>query len=84
MREELLPYFEERETPIDMVVLHCSAYNVETIIKWMHEYQISAHYIIDEQGNITKLVNESKRRLSRRGGILARGRAQSQLPFHRH
>ncbi len=61
MREELLPYFEERETPIDMVVLHCSAYNVETIIKWMHEYQISAHYIIDEQGNITKLVNESKR-----------------------
>lgn len=61
MHEELLPYFNEREDPIDMVVLHCSAYNIETIIHWMHEYQVSAHYIIDEDGEITKLVNEQKR-----------------------
>lgn len=61
MHEELLPYFNEREDPIDMVVLHCSAYDVETIINWMHEYQVSSHYIIDENGEITKLVNEQKR-----------------------
>ena len=61
MREEPLPYFNERETPIDMIVLHCSAYDVETIIHYMHEYQLSAHYIIDEKGEMTKLVDESKR-----------------------
>jgi len=61
MREELLPYCNDRETPIDMIVLHCSAYNVETIIHYMHKYQLSAHYIIDENGEITKLINEQKR-----------------------
>lgn len=61
MREEPLPYFNERETPIDMIVLHCSAYDVETIIHYMHEYQLSAHYIINEKGEMTKLVDESKR-----------------------
>ena len=53
MREEPLPYFNERETPIDMIVLHCSAYDVETIIHYMHEYQLSAHYIINEKGEMT-------------------------------
>ncbi len=46
----------------------------------MHEYQISAHYIIDEQGNITKLVNESKRAYHAGGGILAREKSAVPTP----
>lgn len=84
MREEPLPYFNERETPIDMIVLHCSAYDVETSIHYMHEYQLSAHYIIDEKGEMTKLVDESKTRLPCRNRFLARRRPQPERPLHRH
>lgn len=79
MREEPLPYFNERETPIDMIVLHCSAYDVETIIHYMHEYQLSAHYIIDEKGEMTKLVDESKRAYHAGTGFW-RGEDRSRTP----
>ena len=60
MKEQLLPYASPRQTAIDMLVFHCSAYDVATQIHWMHEYKVSAHYIIDEKGEIWRLVPETQ------------------------
>lgn len=60
MKERLLPHFGERKTPVDMLVLHCSAFEPSKLIDIFEEYKVSSHYIIDVNGEITKLVDESK------------------------
>lgn len=61
MREKLLPYFNERKTPIDMLMIHCSAQNGEGILAALEQNELSSHYIIDENADIIKVVDESKR-----------------------
>lgn len=56
MEKRDLPYFQERGVPIDMLVIHASAYDPETMIYHMHEYKVSAHYILDEKGALWQLV----------------------------
>ena len=46
---------------IDMLVLHCSAYPSEKLIQVFMDLGVSAHYIIDRDGSIIQLVDESKR-----------------------
>ena len=46
---------------IDMLVLHCSAYETEKLRQVFVDLGVSAHYIIDQDGSITQLVDESKR-----------------------
>ncbi len=58
MKEQLLPYCEPRQEKIDMLVIHCSAYDPQTQIHWLHEYKLSVHYIIDESGKVWRLVPE--------------------------
>lgn len=55
-----LPYFEERTEPIDTLVLHCLAYDVEKGIETFHQAGVSAHYMIGLNGRIYKLVDEDK------------------------
>ena len=61
MNEKLLPYFDERQSPVDMLILHCNAFDLDTFLYWMNEYKCSAHYYIDFDGTITRLVPEEKR-----------------------
>lgn len=35
MKEQLLPYFEERTTPVDMIVLHASAFPAEKLLYYL-------------------------------------------------
>lgn len=55
-----LPYFEERTVPIDTIVLHCFAYDVDKGIQTFHQAGVSAHYMIGLNGKIYKLVDEDK------------------------
>lgn len=43
-----------------MLVLHCSAYPADKLIDVFKEYKVSAHYIIEENGEIIRLVDEAK------------------------
>ena len=58
IREQFLPDFKARTTPANMLIFHCNAYDLDTFCGYMKEYQTSAHYYIDEQGEITRLVEE--------------------------
>ncbi|MDY4841174.1 MAG: N-acetylmuramoyl-L-alanine amidase [Alphaproteobacteria bacterium] len=60
MKECLLPDCCERNAEIDMLVLHCSAYPAAKAIETYREAKVSAHYIIDENGEIIRLVDEAK------------------------
>jgi len=61
MREHLMPYFEERTLPIEMIIIHCSAYDVDKCIQVWHEYKVAPHYVIAENGELIKMVDESKK-----------------------
>lgn len=61
MKQIDLPYFDERNTKIDMIVIHCIARSVSGAIDSFHRHQVSAHYIIDEKGKIYHLIDEHKR-----------------------
>jgi len=61
MRRLDLPYFDERQAKIDMIVIHCLAYNVNEAMESFHCHQVSAHYLIDEKGRIYRLVDDNKR-----------------------
>ena len=61
MQERLMPHFAERKMPVEMVVLHCSAFPLEKCLEIWNGYQVSPHYVIDEQGELFKLVYEKYR-----------------------
>ena len=61
MQERLMPHFAERKMPVEMVVLHCSAFPLEKCLEIWNGYQVSPHYVIDEQGELFKLVDEKYR-----------------------
>lgn len=59
--EHTLPYFNERKKPISALVLHCSAHKGKELIECLAQNQLSSHYVVDENGQIIKLVEEDKR-----------------------
>lgn len=61
MREHLLPHFNERKSPITMLVLHCAAHPGEELVECLDKVQLSSHYVIDLNGDIIRVVEESKR-----------------------
>lgn len=58
MKEMMSPHFGERTTPIEMIVLHCSAYPLEQCAGIWNQYEVSPHYVVEENGTMTKMVNE--------------------------
>ncbi len=61
MKKELSEYYDERDTQIDMLVLHCSAQTGTDMLKVLNELQLSVHYILDENGELIQCVPEEKR-----------------------
>lgn len=60
MKEQLLPYFEERTTPVDMIVLHASAFPAEKLLYYLDYYKCSCHYVLDENAELIKVCGEEK------------------------
>ena len=67
MRRKLLPYYSDRKSKIDMIVLHAVAYDVEEAIKSFCDNEVSSHYIVGEDGEIWQLVGEKRR--ARHAGV---------------
>ena len=61
MKKELSEYYDERDTQIDMLVLHCSAQTGTEMLKVLNELKLSVHYILDENGELIQCVPEEKR-----------------------
>ncbi len=63
-REEPSPNWDERAEPISMVVLHYTDMpSVDAALTRLCDpaSKVSAHYVISEEGEVTRLVDESKR-----------------------
>jgi len=56
-----LPYFDERNAKIDMIVIHSIAHDLKGAIDAFHRNKVSAHYLIDEKGKIYRLVDDNMR-----------------------
>lgn len=67
MRRKLLPYYGERKSKIDMIVLHAVAFDAEMAIASFCQNEVSSHYLVDEYGGIWQLVGEKHR--ARHAGI---------------
>ena len=61
MREMLLPHFNERRLPVDMLVLHATAHCGEDAVRCLDTCKLSCHYVVTQEGEILKVVDESKR-----------------------
>lgn len=61
MKECKLAFFDERTMPVDTIIIHCSAFNAGQAIETYKEAEVSAHYIIDLNGRIIRLVDVDKR-----------------------
>lgn len=61
MKKVMSAYFDERDAKIDMLVLHCVAFQAEAALKLFDELKVSTHYLLDEQGNLIQCVDENKR-----------------------
>ena len=61
MRTHMLPYFNERPAKISALVLHCSAYASKDMIEVLEKEELSAHYVVGLNGDVTQLVPEEKR-----------------------
>lgn len=62
MQELLLPHYNKRKTPIDMLVLHATCHdNAQDVFASLNELELSCHYFIDPQGKITLMVAEEHR-----------------------
>ena len=61
MKQRLLPHYGERTIPVEMAVIHCSAFPLEKCVEIWDEYKVSPHYAIDENGEIIQLVDENQK-----------------------
>ena len=64
MIETPSPNFDERTLPVSLLVLHYTGMpDAQSAIAWMAnpDSKVSAHYVVMEDGNIVRMVDESKR-----------------------
>jgi len=64
MIDRLSPNFDERQLPIDMIVLHYTGMvDAESAIERLcdRDAKVSAHYLVQEDGEVVRLVTEDKR-----------------------
>ncbi len=80
MRQAPLPFYDERKTPVDMLLLHCSAHNTDDMLAVLQQQGLSCHYIIDTDGSITSVVDETKR--AWHGGLGSWGNITSDINSH--
>lgn len=61
MKKFSLPDFDERDGKIEFIILHATAYDLQTAVETYKQNKVSAHYLIDAQGKIYQLVDDDKR-----------------------
>ncbi len=61
MKQIPLPYFDERNAKIDMIVVHAVAHSFKDAVDGFKSHEVSPHYIIDEKGKIYQCVADDKR-----------------------
>lgn len=63
MREILLPYYNDRRgKKIDTLVIHASGqHTADALMDKLIERELSSHYLVDEKGEITRMVPEACR-----------------------
>ncbi len=64
MIETPSPNFDERALPVSLLVLHYTGMpDAQSAIAWMAnpDSKVSAHYVVTEDGNIVRMVDEAKR-----------------------
>ena len=61
IKQHPLPFYDDRDSQISALVLHCSAHEPDEMIKVLTERKLSSHYIIGSDGQIFQLVAEDKR-----------------------
>lgn len=61
MKKHPLPYFSDRKMNIDMLMLHCAAHSTESMIESLTKHELSCHYIIGYNGEITQCVDEKNK-----------------------
>lgn len=64
MIETPSPNFDERSLPVSILVLHYTGMpDAQSAINWMAnpDSKVSAHYVVTEDGNIVRMVDETKR-----------------------
>lgn len=61
MRRCLLPFYDERKSKIDMIVIHSVAFAPEAAIQAFRDYKVTSHYLIGEDGEIWQLAGEKNR-----------------------
>lgn len=70
IKMELLPenLYDERADKmtgepiaVDMLLLHCSSYSKDDMVKVLKKEGLSAHYIVETDGTVTQLVDEKYR-----------------------
>jgi N-acetylmuramoyl-L-alanine amidase len=64
MIETPSPNFDERALPVSILVLHYTGMpDAQSAIGWLAdpESRVSAHYVVTEDGNIVRMVDEGKR-----------------------
>ena len=63
MKEILLPYYNDRKgRQIDTLVIHASAQTTsDALMAKLVERELSSHYLVDEEGEITRMVPEACR-----------------------
>ena len=62
MQEHLLSHYNERQTPIDMLVLHATCHaDAGEVFACLDKLALSCHYFVDLNGNITRMVAEQNR-----------------------
>lgn len=62
MQEKLLPHYDERQTSVDVLMLHATCHSsADEVFDRLDKLKLSCHYFIDEAGNITKMVDEKNR-----------------------
>jgi N-acetylmuramoyl-L-alanine amidase len=64
MIETPSPNFDKRSLPVSILVLHYTGMpDAQSAISWMAnpDSKVSAHYVVTEEGNIVRMVDESKR-----------------------
>lgn len=64
MIETPSPNFDERTLPVSLLVLHYTGMpDAQSAIAWMAnpDSKVSAHYVVLEDGNVVRMVDEAKR-----------------------
>lgn len=73
MKNSNIKHFDNRETPIDTLVYHCSALDIDEMLNVLDEYKLSCHYIIGLNGEVVQVVDEDNRAWHTRSDGVWRG-----------